>query len=253
MREGLCMPGGGPHSISDWALPDALRLLVLAPHPDDFDAIGVTLRYLWSRGHVLEVAVFRTGSGVEDGYRPGLSLAGKADLREEEQRRSIRFFGLPESRLRFLRLMPDDEEQPRDNAENRAAIAALLEETVPDIVFLPHFNDTNSGHRVMHALFAHAAKRSARPVLALLNRDPKTIGMRTDLYMPFGATEAVWKAELLRFHDSQQQRNLRTRGAGFDERILGSNRETARELALAADYAEAFEVEEVVRQGSRVQ
>jgi hypothetical protein len=31
--------------LESFALPKALRLLVLAPHPDDFDAIGVTLRF----------------------------------------------------------------------------------------------------------------------------------------------------------------------------------------------------------------
>jgi len=240
----LCAPSGGPHPIRDWALPGALRLLVLAPHPDDFDVIGVTLRHLWRQGQALEVAVCRTSSGVEDCYRPGLSSVGKADLREAEQRRSLRFFGLPEDRLRFLGLATDAQEQLLDTAGNRAAIATLLADIAPDIVFLPHFKDTNGDHRIMHTLFTQAARQSARPPLALLNRDPKTIGMCTDLYMPFGPDEAAWKAELLRFHDSQQQRNLRTRGRGFDERILAANRATARELALADEYAEAFEADD---------
>jgi hypothetical protein len=37
---------------------------------------------------------------------------------------------------------------------------------------------------------------------------------------------------------------LRTRGRGFDERILAANRATARELALADEYAEAFEADD---------
>jgi len=32
------------------------RVLVLAPHPDDFDAIGVTLRFLHKRGNSIFVA-----------------------------------------------------------------------------------------------------------------------------------------------------------------------------------------------------
>jgi hypothetical protein len=48
---------------------------------------------------------------------------------------------------------------------------------------------------------------------------------------------------MLRFHDSQHQRNLRTRGHGLDDRILEVNRSVARELSLAHEYAEAFEVE----------
>ena len=61
--------------------------------------------------------------------------------------------------------------------------------------------------------------------------------------MPFGQREADWKAELLRYHDSQHQRNLRTRGHGFDERVLAVNRRIARELSLDDEYAEAYEVE----------
>jgi len=85
-------------------------------------------------------------------------------------------------------------------------------------------------------------RRAGFPIAALLSRDPKTVSMRIDLYMPFGEREAEWKAELLRFHDSQHQRNLNTRGHGFDERILTTNRHIARELGIDAPYAEAFEL-----------
>jgi hypothetical protein len=67
--------------------------------------------------------------------------------------------------------------------------------------------------------------------------------LRPDIYTAFGEEDAQWKAQLLRFHDSQQQRNLNTRGHGFDQRILDTNRQIARELGLQAPYAEAFEVE----------
>ena len=87
------------------------------------------------------------------------------------------------------------------------------------------------------------ASEAGYPIAALFNRDPKTIGLRTDIYTAFGEEDAQWKAQLLRFHDSQQQRNLNTRGHGFDKRILDTNRQIARELGLQAPYAEAFEVE----------
>ena len=234
---------GTPGAIPELSLPDTLRLLVLAPHPDDFDTIGVTLRFLSRNGNSIDIGVVRTGSGVEDSYRPGLTLADKADLREREQRRSLQFFGLPENRLTFLPLANDSEDQPVESPENCAALEAFVMEKAPDIVFLPHGNDTNSGHRVMYSLFRQVAKRAGRTLAAFLNRDPKTIEMRTDLYMPFGHDEANWKAELLRYHDSQHQRNLRTRGRGFDEGILQENRAIARELSLDHEYAEAYEIE----------
>ena len=234
---------GIPQAIPSLSLPGSLRILVLAPHPDDFDAIGVTLKCLFDNGNYVRVAVARTGSGVEDAYCPGFTLSEKADLRQEEQRRSLEFFGLPGECMSFLSLSNDAEDQPFDNSENSDAILALLRKEVPDIVFLPHGNDTNSGHRAMYSLFTQAARRSGRPLVAFLNRDPKTIDMRPDLYMPFDQDEANWKAELLRFHDSQHQRNLRSRGHGFDDRILDVNRAIARELSLKSEYAEVFEVE----------
>ncbi len=234
---------GGLRSVPQLELPSSLRILVLAPHPDDFDAVGVTLKYFSDSGHYVHVAVVRGGSGVEDEYRPDLTLDQKAKLREDEQRQSLHFFGLPERCQTFLSLSNDAEDQMVGSPENATAIVALMQKEAPDIAFLPHRNDSNSAHRAMYQLFSRAAQQSGRPLAAFLNRDPKTIGMRTDLYMPFGQAEADWKAELLRFHDSQQQRNLRTRGHGFDDRILAVNREISRNLSLAHKYAEAFELE----------
>lgn len=239
----LPLIGTGPRPIPGLTLPTTLRLLVVAPHPDDFDAIGITLRFLARTGHSLDAGVMRTGSGVEDVYHPGFTQTELADLREREQRDSLRFFGLPQRGTTFFSLENDADDQPAETAANLHALEAFVTAKAPDVLFLPHGNDTNSGHRVMYALVRQVALRAGRPMALLLNRDAKTIAMRTDLYMPFGPDQAKWKAELLRFHDSQQQRNLRTRGAGFDDRVLQVNRQTARDLAITEEYAEAFEIE----------
>ena len=232
-----------PASIRDRLIDNTLRVLVVAPHPDDFDAVGVTLRLFARNGNPLEAIVACTGSGVEDSYAPGLTLDSKARLRECEQRNSARFFGLPEAGLTFLRLTNDASDQMVDVPANLDRLERVIEQKAPDILFLPHGNDTNSAHRAMYALVRQIVLRARLAVALLLIRDPKNISMRMDLYMPFGETEAVWKAELLRFHDTQHQRNLNTRGRGFDVRILNSNWQTARELSLSEPYAEAFEVE----------
>ncbi len=232
-----------PQAIREGLIPNDLRLLVVGPHPDDFDAIGVTLKFLAENGNPLHVAVIRTGSGVEDAYMPGSSLAQKTDLRDEEQRNSARFFGLPEPSLSLLSLKKDAQDQLQEEAENFHVLMEVVADKRPDAIFLPHGNDTNNGHRVTCALIRQVAARLGRPVVLFLNRDTKTVGMRTDLYMPFGAEMALWKAELLRFHDTQQQRNLATRGHGFDERVLALNAQIARELNIDAPYAEAFELE----------
>lgn len=243
MNLDLLFSPSGPRPISDLSPPGGLRLLVLAPHPDDFDSIAVTLDSLAGKGHSLEVVVARTGSGVDDSYRPGLTLAQKADVREREQRDSAGFFGLPGERLEFVALENDCEDQMIESRANRAVIAEIVSVRTPDVVFMPHRDDSNSAHRAMYSMFAAIARCSQRRMAALLNRDPKTVAMRMDIYTPFDRDKADWKARLLRFHDSQHRRNLASRGAGFDERILAVNRLTARELALNDEYAEAFEVE----------
>jgi LmbE family N-acetylglucosaminyl deacetylase len=225
-------------------LPAAWRVLVLAPHPDDFDAIGITLRTFRDNGNPIDLAVLTSGaSGVEDDFAPRLTLQGKAALREEEQRASCHFFGLPPERLTFLRLAEDAQGHLEDSEQNLAQLLAYWDAHSPDLVFLPHGNDTNAGHRRTYRLFHRLIEAGSRSAMVFLNRDPKTIAMRQDLYTEFGEPEALWKATLLRFHQTQQRRNLRTRQHGFDERILQVNRQTARELGAAAAYAEVFELE----------
>lgn len=221
---------------ADWPAP--LRVLVLAPHPDDFDAIGVTLRWLAAQGHALHLAVLTTGSGgVDDGFQGAHDAAAKAALREREQSASCRFFGLPEGRCHFLRLWQD----PKREAEDAARLRDLVRTVQPQRVFMPHGNDSNATHRRCFQAFDALARAERLTLQACLNQDAKTQGLRADLAMPFGEADAVWKAELLRHHESQQQRNLRTRGHGFDERVLQLNREAAAGLGLAEPYAEVFE------------
>ena len=221
---------------ADWPAP--LRVLVLAPHPDDFDAIGVTLRWLAGRGHALHLAVLTAGhSGVDDGFQGAHDAEAKTALREREQLVSCRFFGLPAERCHFLRLWQD----PQREADDADRLLKLVQAVQPQCVFMPHGNDSNATHRGCFQAFDALARAERLTLQACLNQDAKTQGLRQDLVMPFGEAEAAWKAELLRHHGSQQQRNLRTRGHGFDARVLQLNREAAVALGLAEPYAEVFE------------
>jgi LmbE family N-acetylglucosaminyl deacetylase len=226
------------------AISRALRVLVLAPHPDDLDAIGVTARFLLENGNPLHVVVATAGaSGVEDAFCSPSTVEVKAKLREGEQRASCQFLGLPETQLTFLRLEEDETGQPAQNGTNVDCVRQQLLGRQPALVFLPHGHDTNLGHQRVHAMFRQVAQGAGYPLVAFLNRDPKTIQMRCDVYLGFGETAAAWKAELLRFHQSQHQRNLNQRGYGFDERILGMNRHSAEACSAGAPYAEVFELE----------
>ena len=236
--EGL-QPGRGPWALRDLVFPAPLAILVLAPHPDDFDAIGLTLRHLHQQGHALEVGVLTTGaSGVEDGFAGAHDAGSKASLREAEQRESCAFFGLPARRLHFLRLWDDAAEEAADSARLQAWIA----QRPADLLFMPHGNDSNRTHRRTCETVCAIAATLQRQAWACLNQDAKTLQMRMDLFLDFAEDDARWKGELLRWHRSQQARNLRTRGRGFDARVLEVNRQAAEWLGTPLPHAEAFEL-----------
>ena len=228
----------GPRSLRALAFPRPLEVLVMAPHPDDFDAIGLTLRHLRGQGHRLQVAVLTGGaSGVDDGFEGAVDPAAKVTLREAEQRASCAFFGLPPECLHFLRLW-----NGAGDAEDAARLRAWMAARPADLLFLPHGNDSNQTHRRVYEAVCATAAAIGSQAWACLNRDAKTLGMRADLVFDFGEEDAAWKAQLLRHHRSQQERNLRTRGQGFDARVLAVNRQAAREVGAQLPYAEVFEL-----------
>jgi LmbE family N-acetylglucosaminyl deacetylase len=235
-----------PLAFDALVLPLGGRLAVLAPHPDDFDAIAVTLQRFARSEWDIHVAVLTTGaSGVEDAYHGATTAQDKAALREAEQRASCAAFGLPSENLYFLRLDEDENGHQREGEINRLRLARFLATVGPHCVFMPHGEDSNTAHRRTWSMFEAIARDEGLQVWAWLNRDAKTLAMREDVYTLFGAEEAEWKARLLRLHDSQQSRNLRTRGAGFDTRVLEVNRAAAREAGLDGVLAEVFELRRV--------
>ncbi|MCZ6480037.1 MAG: PIG-L family deacetylase [candidate division NC10 bacterium] len=229
------------HSIQ---VPKELVTLVLAPHPDDFDEIGITMRFFKDNGNLIYVAVLSSGaSGVEDGFCSAPTRKAKGEIRESEQRESCTFFGLPESHLSFLRLEEDHMGDIIENEVNVDRVRDHFLQMRPDVVFLPHGNDTNIDHHRTYSIFRRIASGAGYSITAFLNRDPKTISMRHDVYTVFGEKDAEWKGQLLRFHESQQQRNLNTRNHGLDERVLRVNRTSAQENLQMTTYAEVFELE----------
>lgn len=230
-------------TIDSLQLPAHGRLAVLAPHPDDFDAIAVTMRYFRDLGWTLHVAVLTSGaSGVQDGYQEASSDAEKGALREREQQASCLAFGLPDGHLRFLRLAEDERGHQHDDAANRERVRSFLAEVQPSLAFMPHGNDSNVAHRRTWEMFRRIAIEEQLRVQAWLNRDAKTLQMREDVVVPFDADTAAWKAGLLRLHGSQHSRNLATRGHGFDERVMAVNAATAASLGREGEWVEAFEL-----------
>lgn len=214
------------------------RWLVLAPHPDDFDVVSVTLRHFARHGAEIVLEVLSGGaSGVEDAFATGWEA--KTAAREAEQRDSCALFGLPAENLRFHRLAEDADGHMANSFKNQSRVHEILDERSPGGVILPHGNDSNADHRRTSRWFKGWCEARPHPPLALLVRDPKNLGMRVDLITPYEAKTAAWKAELLRCHHSQHERNLRSRGIGFDERIIVADRLSARPFGYYA--AESFE------------
>ena len=219
------------------------RILVLAPHPDDFDAIGVTMRWFQVNENPVYVTVATSGArGVEDSFCSPPTLKAKSKVREQEQRASCQFFGLPATHLTFIRLAEDNTGQLLENKANFLRVKKHLLKKRPTVVLLPHWHDTNLTHQRVYSMFHEMALEAAYPLAAFLNRDPKTIQMRCDLYLGYTEAAAAWKGELLRFHRSQHQRNLNNRGYGMDERILMVDRHSAEACSVGSPYAEIFEI-----------
>lgn len=237
------LPKSSPIDLRSIVWPRPMTVLVTAPHPDDFDAIGVTLKYLKNQGHDIHALVAETGSGIDKVYGAGMTQEDKRTLRVREQTGSFRFFGLPDENFRFLNLNNAPDDQVVDDEANRLFLEKLIRQIHPDLLFMPHGNDSNRAHRDMANMMKAIASKVEWPIALLFNSDVKTVDMKKDFYVGFDEADAQWKAQLLRYHDSQHQRNLRDRKYGFDDRVLKLNHRTATGLGIREPYAASFEIE----------
>ncbi|MBN8549874.1 MAG: PIG-L family deacetylase [Deltaproteobacteria bacterium] len=239
-----------PFPLAELLIPTESRILILAPHPDDFDEVAVTLRYFFNRKHPMQLLVLTgASSGVLDSFVDLPTKERKEEVRQIEQLNALEFFGFPASNVQFLRLLEDPTGELVLDETNPSAVGTIFQDFNPDVVSLPYGKDTNLSHQRTFQLFQELALTLPKPVLGLCHRDPKTTDIKIQAYFPFDEETARWKAEMLRFHRSQHTRNLQTRNYGIDDRILNTNRAIARELGIKEPYAEGFEL--VVVNGSR--
>jgi len=220
-----------------------MRILNLAPHPDDFDVAAVTFRRMVTAECDIQLSVLTSGAaGVLDSYCQPPTWEKKSTTREGEQLKSCARFGLPPEQVDFLRIPEADDGELLEDEYTRMIFREQFRQYNPDVLVIPHGSDSNSGHRRTYRLVMEQINHLNHPVALFCCLDPKTLEIDPNGYTWFGDSEADWKRSLLRCHDSQQQRNLDTRGVGFDDRILTLNAESGNKYGSVAPYVEAFEV-----------
>ncbi|MCP3967094.1 MAG: PIG-L family deacetylase [Lentisphaerae bacterium] len=232
-----------PAKFDNIDFPEKMRVWVCAPHPDDFDAVAVTLQKFQTKGAEIFLSVMSSGAnGVEDSFCDPPTIENKERVREQEQMESCRIFGLPEENIKFLHLKTNEDGLIADLDENYEPVKEVFDQLKPDVVVLPHGKDTSFDHQLGWMYVQEMAGTRMKPLVALYNRDPKTINMREDIFTEFGDSAAKWKSRLLLCHQSQHMRNLNTRNIGFAERILQVNEEIAERASMDSPFAEAFEL-----------
>jgi len=136
-------------------VPDAKRVLVLAPHMDD-ETIGCggALREHVLAGAEVHVVFITDGSlGFERQELSRLSMEERCKVRQAEARLACQILGIPN--LHFLNL-PDGKSQA--DTESTESLAKIFRSLSPDVVYLPFLTDTHYDHRTTNQLLVTVAK-----------------------------------------------------------------------------------------------
>ncbi len=170
------------------------RALALAPHPDDPDAVAVTLRLLARGGWEVSWAIVTSGcSGVQDAF------AGSLHARKSRGARGgTGGIGTPLRSARGTAALPAAgrgcDGELAETAENRMRFDAALRKLAPALVLLPCGADTDPTHRRVFTWFHDWMCNWPHPLTALYNEDPKSLAfsprVRGDLRRRDGALES---------------------------------------------------------------
>ncbi len=228
--------------MKEWPV---VRLLILAPHPDD-EAIscGGLIAFAQDRGwevHVLVMAVGECRQLVTGKTEPGLRLAElEAAAAEGGYRAEVRFVGDA-----FMRMDSRPRKEVSDTIED--AVQALR----PDIVVIPPASSYDQDHRAV----AEAALTALRPRPANLHHVVRTVleadepywwrldGNRPTptLFLPLTPEQFERKCQLVRCHGSQDRpdpfgrstENLRRYAEIYGVEIGGGLAEAYRVIRMA--------------------
>lgn len=114
-------------------------VLIVAAHPDDAElGMGGTIASLCAAGKRVAVVDLTNGEPTPH---------GSPELRAEETRRASEILGLKERRLLGL---PNRELM--DTVAARKALAAVIRELRPSLLFVPYWEDAHPDHLAAHAI-----------------------------------------------------------------------------------------------------
>jgi len=202
-RDGKNFPLGGfpPVPRPDIA-PDAPRVLIFSPHPDDECIIGGLPLRLMREAHmrVVNVAVTQGSNKQRQAAR----------WKELEAACGYLGFDLVQTAPGGLeRITPKNREQdPADWGKSVAVIARILAEHKPRLILFPHDNDWNGTHIGTHHLVVDALKQQAAGFTCLVVETEFWGAMATPNLMVESTPDDI--ADLMAatsFHVGEVQRN----------------------------------------------
>ncbi len=147
--------------------PRASRIAILSPHFDDevFGCGGTTALAARSGAHVTPIYLTDGRKGYPRGRFAGLDAAALAEAetrvgqtRREESRRAGKLLGFCDPV--FLD-QPETALAPTPGAV--AALAEVLRDLAPEVVFLPFFTELNNDHWMTSVVFFAAVRRAGLP------------------------------------------------------------------------------------------
>ena len=212
-----------------------MRILVIAPHPDD-EAIGCggTICLHAARGDRVVAAFLTSGELGLQRLPPDEARR----VREQEARAAADVLGI--AAVEFLRL-PDWGVGDAVETATRE-LSAIVERERPDLVYLPHANDAHPDHQVVARILGRAM-RDHRPVPRLLAYEVWTPLASYD-HVEDITTVMRRKLRALRCHASQ------VGYFRYDRAVHGLNQYRGA-LASRTRYAEVFQsVDPIAASGS---
>jgi LmbE family N-acetylglucosaminyl deacetylase len=161
-----------------------MRILAVAPHPDDLE-IGCagTLIKLARAGHEVSLAIMTKGDA-----------GGDAPLRQREQEQAAKLY-----KARHIYWLGFQDTKVPLSKESIDALDRVMKEVRADLVFAPHAEDTHQDHRATAAQVLSATRYTKN---VLFYEVPSSVNFQPDVFVDISSVLKA-KYSALRAHKSQ--------------------------------------------------